>query len=101
MSSKRLLPVIGGSILGAIAIHLALVGCSDPTRSAQAADCASYQVASFYKASVITRPAQGDWTEGLSPPIDLPAGWEPLTAAPYGGSSNDIGAMVMLRRCAE
>jgi hypothetical protein len=90
--------IVLGSLVGAAAIHLTMAACSDPTRSAQAADCASYQVAGFYQPSWIPG-VSAEIPAGLTPVLDMPAGWEPISGSPFGGGDNHWGAMVMVRRC--
>lgn len=105
------------SLLGACAIHFVLTACgsidgtlSPPkgTRDAAAQPapggsppCMSWQIAEYYAPNVLTRPANGDWPSGLSTPISLPAGWEPIEAAPFGGSGGSIGALTVVRKCVQ
>jgi hypothetical protein len=58
----------------------------------------------FYQPDVLSRGA-GDWPQGLSSPVSLPAGWEPIEAAPFGGSTSNTastaGALAIVRKCAQ
>lgn len=96
-----------GSLLGACTLNLLFVACGAPGRAqaqAQASSCASWQVAAFYQPNVLASMGQV-WASGLSKAVDLPAGWEPIEASPFGGSattaSTVYGALVVVRHCAQ
>ena len=95
-----------GSLLGACVLNLLFVACGSSTHAqAQASTCASWQVASFYQPNVLTRSTNADWPSGLSSSVNLPAGWEPIEASPFGGTNTDtmsfVGALVIVRHCAQ
>ncbi|HEY6463460.1 MAG TPA: hypothetical protein VIY73_25005 [Polyangiaceae bacterium] len=116
---KRL-GIVLGSTVGACVIYFASVACSGggsaggmgsgsggpvPDANAQTApSCTSWQLAMYYQPDVLTR-GPGDWPQGLSSPVTLPAGWEPIEAAPFGGTTGSTasttGALAVVRKCAQ
>jgi hypothetical protein len=117
-----------GSLIGTAVLHAILTACSGSaagTPDARAHDaarmpdshvadppapCTSWQIAAYYTSSFITgtRPPPGGldvtFPEGLTSEVQLPAGWEPLTASVFGGAGSNsttvtLGALTMLRKC--
>lgn len=105
---KRTLGLVFGSLAGACVLHLVLVACggsnSTPDAHAQST-CTSWQVAGYYAPAVLTTPSGADWPAGLTKPVNLPNGWEPLEASPFGGTNgggtNTVGAFVIVRHCVQ
>jgi hypothetical protein len=114
--------IILGSLLGTAVLHVVLVACSSraggapdaAVQDARAADahatdtappCTSWQIAAYYAPGVITRTGSNDWPVGLTSPVQLPSGWEPITASIFGGTtSQDLsiaGALAMVRKCVQ
>jgi hypothetical protein len=104
---NRKVSIVMGSLVGACALNLLFVACGTPGRAqaqAQASSCTSWQLAAFYQPGLLASTG-ADWPAGLSKTVDLPAGWEPIEATPFGGSSSTAstvyGALVVVRHCAQ
>jgi len=117
---KTRLPVIVASILGAGAIHFTLAACSgsnaagggaggDSTQDAraqsapEATSCTTWQMATFYQPAMFSETNYTPPT-GLSNPITLPDGWEPLEASPFTNSgsttgNSSFGVLAVVRHC--
>ena len=104
---NRKVNIVLGSLLGACVLNLLFVACGAPTsaQAQQAPACTSWQTAAFYQPNVLMRAGTADWPSGLSSQVNLPAGWEPIEASPFGGASSStsttIGALVIVRHCAQ
>lgn len=104
---KRIIGLVFGSLVGACVLHFVLAACgsgSTPNALAQSS-CTSWQVAGYYAPAVLSTPSGSDWPTGLTTPVNLPSGWEPLEASPFGGMSgsgtNTVGAFVIVRHCVQ
>jgi hypothetical protein len=104
---NRKVSIVLGSMLGACVLNLLFVACGSPTNAqaqAPASACTSWQLAAFYQPNVLMKGA-ADWPSGLSSTVNLPTGWEPIEASPWGGSSSTtsttIGTLVVVRHCAQ
>ena len=129
MNDKRV-SIVLGSLIGTAVLHTILVACSGSaaiTSDARAQDaarmpdsavaappvqCASWQIAAFYAPDFITGtiPTGGGltvWPTGLTGQVQLPAGWEPITASTFGGgvtpdqTTVHLGALAMVRKCVQ
>jgi hypothetical protein len=56
----------------------------------------------YFAPDILTTTAGSNWPAGLSAPVNLPSGWEPLSAEAFGGSSSSAaGAFVAVRHCVQ
>jgi hypothetical protein len=103
---NRKASIVMGSLVGACVLNLLFVACGAPTnaQAQQAPACTSWQVAQFYQPNVLAHSGT-DWQSGLSSTVSLPAGWEPIGASPWNGSTSNapttLGALVVVRHCAQ
>ena len=105
---NRKASIVIGSLIGACVLNFLFVACGSPTNAqaqAQASACTSWQLAAFYQPNLLSRSGVLDWPAGLTSTVNLPTGWEPIEASPWGGSSSTasttVGALVVVRHCAQ
>lgn len=111
--------IFAGSLVGALAIHLALAACGSSTSASAvpdaraqvgpattAAGCKNWSVSTFFATNFLTRPdtggSYGDFSPGLAKAIALPPGWEPTGITPWPvGNGQNYGAIVTVRSCTD
>lgn len=119
--------IILGSLIGTAVLHTILVACSGgavrtpdaraqdatptPAQDAAPTSCTSWQIAAYYTPKFITGasppPTGGPvvFSEGLASAVQIPAGWEPISASLASSISDSsittFGAIAVVRKCVQ